>query len=263
MIATHSLHRMTARKLAFYSSLALVPLGVSLAVSKRSRLAGGVAGGLTALVLGVLRWQLQRWFTDEPMYRVERRIGKLEIRRYAPHVEAYTQVHDTDYDAALQQGFRRLADYIFGDNFRGEQLAIATPLSTASPHCADSETLDMTAPVISAPAAHGYRLAFVMPAGRALATLPTPNHAGVELGEIPERRVAVIRFTGRYSGARVAAHQRELLELVHDAGLDTVGTPMFAGFDSPATLPWLRRNEVWIALADRRVSVPVRNPIAN
>ncbi|CAN5718974.1 heme-binding protein [soil metagenome] len=240
--------KMKARKLAYYAGMVVIPAGFGALVgkAKRSKAAGGVAGALTALAMLGARWQMQRLFTDEPNYEVERTLGTLEIRRYAPQITARTTVSAETYDEALQQGFRRLAGYIFGDNFNGEKLAMT---ATVHQRAAGNEKLSMTSPVITQHSAQGYELAFVMPSGRALASLPTPNNSSVELAEVPERRVAVLKFRGRYRGAEVEQHEHELMELVRTAGLEVKSEPMFAGFDPPSTLPFLRRNEVWVELA--------------
>ncbi|HEX4451657.1 MAG TPA: heme-binding protein [Kofleriaceae bacterium] len=225
---------MKISKLAWYS-LAAVPVGVGVLVGRRSKLAGAVAGGLTALGVGALRWQLARLFTEEPDFQLESRIGDLEIRRYAAHVTAHTDLELDDYDKAVRRGFKKLASYIFGDNF--------------APTSAKPEKLAMTSPVIAAENARGFRMSFVMPKGRDVASLPTPNDSEVELDQLPERRVAVLRFHGRYNAETVHQRERELMKLVEQAGLEPASAPMFAGFDAPSTAPFLRRNEVWVELA--------------
>jgi len=235
------------RKLAFYAGLAIAPatIGALVGRAKRSTLAGSVAGGLTALAMLGVRAQMARWFTEEPEYEIEDRKGPLEIRRYYPQVTATTRVVTDDYDAALQQGFRRLAGYIFGDNFNGEKIGMTSPVSSR----AANEHIEMTSPVIAASSPQGFDVSFVMPRGRALESLPTPNDSTVELERVPERRVAVLRFRGRYRGTDVSSQQRELMHLVENAKLLATSPPMFAGFDPPMTLPFLRRNEVWVELA--------------
>jgi hypothetical protein len=60
--------------------------------------------------------------------------------------------------------------------------------------------------------------------------------------------MAVTRFRGASTGPRVAAKFSELLARVRSAGLGYRGSPEFAGYDPPSTLPFLRRNEIWIEL---------------
>ncbi len=79
IVATVARHQNGLRKVAFWSSLIAGPalVGAGAARMFGSRRAGFVAGGLTALGLGGLRWQLQRLFNDEPDHHLERRIGGL------------------------------------------------------------------------------------------------------------------------------------------------------------------------------------------
>jgi hypothetical protein len=223
-------HRI-ARTVGF-GSLAVagsIGLGAGVAVLTGSRRRGLIAGGLTAVAAAALRLQLQRWFTDEPAYEIERRIGKLEIRRYEPRVEAHVRVADVNFEDALHDGFRRLFSYITGTNLRGEKLK-------------------MTTPVINHPRAVTHTIAFVMPPDRPLTSLPQPEDDGVRLVEQPVRRIGVLRYRGRYSNANFQEAQAKLRDLVADAGLEAAGEPVFAGFDPPSTLPLLRRSEVWIEL---------------
>ncbi|HUS28322.1 MAG TPA: heme-binding protein [Kofleriaceae bacterium] len=204
-----------------------VGLGAGVAVLMGSRRAGIITGGLTAVAALAFRWQLQRLFTDEPAYEIERRIGDLEIRRYEPRVEAHVRVTAVDFEDALFTGFRQLFRFIDGGNSRGEKL-------------------QMTTPVISHPRAMTHTIAFVMPAGRSLASLPASED--IELVEQPVRRIAVLRYRGSYTNENFQEAQAELRDLVADAGLEGAGEPVFAGFDPPTTLPVLRRSEVWIEL---------------
>jgi hypothetical protein len=93
-----------------------------------------------------------------------------------------------------------------------------------------------------------FTVTFTMPKERSTGSLPVPDDSRVRLRSVPPRRVAVLRYTGRYTARRVAEKSRVLLEAVEAAGLRTRGEPEFAGYDPPSTLPWLRRNEIWIEL---------------
>lgn len=93
-----------------------------------------------------------------------------------------------------------------------------------------------------------FTVTFTMPKERSSGSLPVPEDSRVRLRSVPPRRVAVLCYRGRYNARRVAEKTRQLLEAVDRAGLPTRGEPEFAGYDPPSTLPWLRRNEVWIEL---------------
>ena len=52
---------------------------------------------------------------EEPTYQVLQQDGAFEIRHYAPQLVAQTWV-EGDMDAASNRGFRRIANFIFGNN---------------------------------------------------------------------------------------------------------------------------------------------------
>jgi hypothetical protein len=52
---------------------------------------------------------------EEPKYTLVEKYGAFELRDYAPRVLAETLV-DGSLDDASSVGFRRIADYIFGNN---------------------------------------------------------------------------------------------------------------------------------------------------
>jgi hypothetical protein len=187
-----------------------------------------------ALVCGgsvlVAKSQFDRFFLEEPDYKVEREVNGLEIRTYAPRLVAETTVEAPSFDEARKLGFQRLAGYLFGDNVPEERLSMTTPVTlTESPA--------------------GYVMRFQMPKHERYAALPRPNDPRVVLRRLPRDRVAVLRFSGTYAGAKIEAKERELLERVEACGLQAAGQPSFAGYDSPTALPPLRRVEVWVPIS--------------
>lgn len=230
-IRTVAQTRRGLRAVAFGLGSLVVPIAAGLGVSALgSRRLGIFAGGATALALGIVRWQLQRWFTDEPGYEVERVVDDIEIRRYEPRVEAHTRFATVDFDEVRERGFRRLAHYIFGGNAAQHELAMTSPVTIATRGAA-------------------HTMAFVMPPGFSRRDLPQPDDARIELVDVPSRRVAVMRYRGGYRARVVERHAAELRAKVAALGLTTRGEPMFAGFDPPSTLPLLRRTEIWLELA--------------
>jgi len=184
------------------------------------------AGAAAALA----RWQLGHLFVEEPDYELERKVGALEIRRYRPHAIAETLVEAPSWEDALDEGFRRLAGYIFGGNARTQPIA-------------------MTAPVTSHESTGGYVVTFTMPRTLSLESLPQPKDPRVHLLKTPERRVAVLRYHGTYGRRRTEDRQAALLAQVRAAGLEPTGAPEFAGYDAPSTIPLLRRVEARVPIA--------------
>jgi SOUL heme-binding protein len=227
--ATQPKHSTKRFNLAALAGLAAVPAAAALVGGLRSRRTALVAGGLTAVALGALRWQLARWFTPSPAYTVESRANGVEIRRYPMRIEARAELEVQDFEAALHRGFSRLACYLYGAN-------------------AESEDIAMTTPCVIAMRDGVYSMAIAMPPGRALASLPAADDPRVALREVPTHRVAVLPFRGRFTRDNVADHELRLLKRLVDAGLSARGSVAFAGYDSPVTLPLLRRNEVWIEI---------------
>lgn len=202
-----------------------------------------LAGAAVAAAI-LVRWQLVRWFTEEPVYERERTIQDVEIRRYPALVRATTHVQADSWKEALDRGFRRLAGYIFGGNRSRAKIPMTAPVLQ------EPERLGMTVPVTAEPEGGEYVVAFIMPPERTLESLPAPNDPSVKLEEVPPRRVAALRYSGGRSPALLKQKSEELLGILAREGLRTAGAPEYAGYDPPWTLPLLRRNEVWVELAD-------------
>lgn len=91
---------------------------------------------------------------------------------------------------------------------------------------------------------------FIMPARYGLEQLPTPAGSDVRLSEVPPRRVAAIRFSGRASDEMIASKEAELRAWLEDRGLTPAAPAIYAFYNDPFTPGFLRRNEVLIDLAE-------------
>ena len=239
---------------AYWPAVALATVGaatVALAKGRGPRMSPTdrvvLTSGLGAVTLfGFARWQLSRHFTEKPSYDLERRVGDIEIRRYEKRVQAETTVQEADWDKALNEGFRRLAGYIFGGNDARRNIAMTAPVTSMREP--SSEKIAMTVPVTFSRGGGGHTVAFTMPRDRKLASRPVPKDARVALREVPAHRLAALRWSGTYRASTTLKKQRALLTLVKELGLTPIGEPQFAGYDAPSTLPFLRRNEVWVEI---------------
>ena len=182
---------------------------------------------------------------EEPTYETILAEEPYEVRQYRPMIVAETFV-EGDLSAASNAGFRRIADFIFGNNTSprgaGEKIEMTAPV-TAAPA---SEKIAMTAPVTVEDAGGRWRVHFVMPSKYTIATLPRPNDPAVVIREVPAAKVAVIRFSGLAGESNVAGKTADLMRWIESRGLRASGTPQLARYNPPWTLPFMRRNEVLV-----------------
>lgn len=180
--------------------------------------------------------------TEEPRYRVEADHGTFQLRLYDPVLVAETVV-EGEFGQGGNEGFRRLAGYIFGGNDGGRKIAMTAPVAQAR---GTGTKIPMTAPVSQERRVEGWVVAFTMPAGSTVEAMPTPDDARVVLRRVGERRVAAVRFSGTWGVEKFDEKARALVEEVKAKGLTPSGEPVYARYDPPWT-PWfLRRNEILV-----------------
>ena len=184
---------------------------------------------------------------EEPTYSVVQKTEQFEVRQYAPYLVAEVVVPGPASEAG-KQGFSLLGGYIFGKNKGERKLEMTAPVTQTPVEPPAPVKLEMTAPVTQAAAPGGFLVQFVMPKGYTLATLPEPLDARVKLREVPGNRVAVIRFSGSWSQSLYEEKLQTLRGSLSAAGMATVGEPVSSRYNSPFSLPFLRRNEIWLNL---------------
>ena len=200
---------------------------------------GAVAGA--ALVGGAVLYYLQERATEEPDYRTLRTDGDFQIRDYPEMVIAETIVRG-QRRAALREGFRRLADYIFAKSRPGEALPMSVPVMQDS-----GDPMASDPPLFDDEMEGGWRTRFVMPPGRDAAALPDPP-AEVDLVTLPPRKVAVVSFAGRPGDRDLAREEDRLRGWLARHGERSESEPEYAFYNSPMIPGPLRRNEIWLAL---------------
>jgi hypothetical protein len=180
---------------------------------------------------------------EQPRYVVLVTSGAVEVRRYEPRIAAETTVAG-DPLAARNEGFRRIAGYIFGGNQKRTGIAMTSPVAQGA-----SQEIAMTSPVAQEMSATGWKVQFFMPSTYALQDLPTPNDPSVNLVSLPPQTFAVLRFSGSRDPRAVERRQAQLIAHVSANGWTQLGKPVAWFYDPPWTLPFARRNEVAIEVA--------------
>jgi hypothetical protein len=185
---------------------------------------------------------------EEPKYTVLEKTEPFELRMYAPMILAEVKV-DGDLDEASGQGFRLIAAYIFGQNQVSEKISMTAPVAIEEQNV-KSAKIAMTTPVNIESSGSQWTVSFVMPSEYTLESLPKPLNPRVQLRQIPAVKRAVIQFSGFYTSQKVANKTLELEEWLKTRNLQATGTPKFARYNPPWTLPFLRRNEIMIDIAN-------------
>lgn len=126
-----------------------------------------------------------------------------------------------------------------------------------------SAKIAMTAPVLSGTST----MQFILPKEfTQISEIPVPNDPNVTIRQIPGRTVAVLTYSGWNNVDLEKVKYQTLSDLLHKDGLlndkkndktdagnapngDSQEAPyQVAQYQPPFTLPWFRRNEVWVTL---------------
>lgn len=180
---------------------------------------------------------------EQPKYKLVEADKNIEIRDYGPTIVAEVEASG-ERAKAISEGFRLIADYIFGNNSSKQNVPMTAPVTQQS-----GEKIAMTAPVTQQGSGNTWTVRFIMPAKYTLATLPKPNNLAVKLREIPGKRFAVIRFSGMAGEESLKRHTEELQAFISAKKLQALSGPTYAFYNPPWTLPFFRRNEVMIEVA--------------
>lgn len=178
--------------------------------------------------------------SEEPAYEALGSAGKAEIRRYAARRVAETAVTGEE-GAARDEGFRRLAGYIFGNNAGEARIAMTAPV--------EGTRIPMTAPVAQSGGPDGWVIRFFLPAD--LADPPAPRDPAVRITELPAETVAVLRFSGPTDAEAVGLARTRLLDGLRGTEWEPLGEPVAWFYDPPWTPPPLRRTEVAVPVHRR------------
>jgi hypothetical protein len=190
--------------------------------------------------------------TEEPKFSIIEKSEPFELRAYAPQLVAEVKV-EGDLDTASSQGFRLIAAFIFGQNQVSEKIAMTVPVGIET---SQSTKIAMTVPVgieaskDSVKGVNQWVFSFVMPSEYTMTTLPKPINPLVTIRELPAQKRAAITFSGFYNDAKVLEKTKALEEWIKSKQWQTIGSPQFARYNPPWSIPFMRRNEILITVRD-------------
>ena len=155
---------------------------------------------------------------EEANYEVISKNEVYEIRKYSDRLAVETMT------SGIDSNFRKLFNYISGRNDAQEKIAMTTPVTQVE------KNGNMT-------------MQFYLPSKFTEETVPSPTNPEVKISTIKEGFFAVIRYSGRASDSNFNKHSKILENKLKEDNILISGLPIKATYNSPFTLPMLRRNE--------------------
>ena len=207
---------------------------------RKDVMAGAAVGA--ALLGGAAYYYFRERAQEEPDFRALESDGDHQIRDYPALTVAETVVNGPRRNA-LDQGHRILADYLAARSRDGDELPMLNPVIQDS-----GAPMASNPPLFDDDLEGAWRTRVIMPAGRHADELPDPPQ-GVELVELPARKVAVVSFSGRWTDALLREQEDRLRGWLSKRGVTSRGEPEYAFYNSPMIPGPLRRNELWLALS--------------
>ena len=156
---------------------------------------------------------------EEANYQVVKTNEFYEIRKYSDRLAVETS------NSNQNSGFRKLFNYISGDNQKNEEIKMTTPVTEIE------RKGNMT-------------MQFYLPLKYSKNNVPIPSRPDVEIVNIEGGYFAVIRYSGRSSDKNFMKHKDILENELKKDDISILGPPIKATYNGPFTLPILRRNEV-------------------
>jgi hypothetical protein len=172
---------------------------------------------------------------EEPEYSVVKKTDVYEVRKYEKRTVAEVNYGEED------SGFRVLFDYISGANKGSKEVEMTIPVT-------QSKEIDMTVPVTQSTTDGKMSMRFFLPKQYSKQNAPEPDDERVRIIDLPAEYFAVISYSGFASDGNFEEHYTELKVALDKDGMVIKGPPIKATYNSPFTLPFLRRNEAMYPL---------------
>ena len=171
---------------------------------------------LTLISILTLSSQLMAY--EEANYEIVKENKIYEIRKYPNRLVIET-------NSIQGNGFRKLFNYISGNN-------------------KDNEEIKMTVPVTQEIKNGNMTMQFYLPSKFNKNNAPKPVNSEVKILTIEGGYYAVIEYSGRSSDKNFLKNKDILEEVLKQDSLLVLSPPIRASYNSPFTLPMLKRNEV-------------------
>jgi len=155
---------------------------------------------------------------EEANYEVVKKNEIYEIRKYSDRLAIETEISNQG------SSFRKLFNYISGNNENNEEIKMTTPVTQIE------KKGNMT-------------MQFYLPSRFNKDNTPSPSNSDVKILNIKGGYYAAITYSGRASDKNFIKHKNILENELIKKDISILSSPIKATYNSPFTLPLLRKNE--------------------
>jgi len=168
---------------------------------------------------------------EQPDYTVLKADGAFEIRQYQNFLTASVET-EGEREEAISKGFRILFKYISGENKNKESISMTVPVMQKS--SGDKK----------------WNISFVVPKKFDSKNVPQPDNQNVKIKNNPDFKVIVITFSGLFSNDNIKENDIKIRNYIKENNLKIEEPAIYAGYNAPWTLWFLKRNEVLFKLTN-------------
>ena len=170
------------------------------------------------ILISVITLNSQSMAYEEANYKVVKENKNYEIRKYSDRLVIET-------NSTQGNAFRKLFNYISGNNEQKEEIKMTVPVTQ------EIKNGNMT-------------MQFYLPSKFNKDNAPKPSNAEIEILIIEGGYYAVIKYSGRSSDKNFLKNKDILEKQLKQDNVVILSPPIRASYNSPFTLPILKRNEV-------------------
>ncbi|MDC3257421.1 heme-binding protein [Candidatus Pelagibacter sp.] len=170
------------------------------------------------VLISILTLSSQTMAYEEANYAVVIENKEYEIRKYSDRLVIET-------NSIEGNGFRKLFNYISGNN-------------------EESQEIKMTVPVTQEVKNGSMTMQFYLPLKFNKDNAPKPSNSDIKILNIEGGYYAVIKYSGRSSDKNFLKNKNILEKKLKQDNITIISPPIRASYNSPFTLPMLKRNEV-------------------
>ena len=170
------------------------------------------------ILISVITLNSQSMAYEEANYKVVKENKNYEIRKYSDRLVIET-------NSTQGNAFRKLFNYISGNNEQKEEIKMTVPVTQ------EIKNGNMT-------------MQFYLPSKFNKDNAPKPSNEEIEILTIEGGYYAVIKYSGRSSDKNFLKNKDILEKQLKQDNVVILSPPIRASYNSPFTLPILKRNEV-------------------